>query len=462
MRNRFFTIILTSLILAAIGINLVHVYFFKSQRLNLIDRQINESAEMLLSSAEFKAAITSPAITEKAITNVLQGSRIGKVFVVKNLDNQIIYESFNVGLLNADLPIKPEWVTVETADEYVRIKNVMIKGQQTVILQVGLVLNQNFLNWEIVDARVVRYVSFIVLALFVAAVFLTLTLLAPLRHLNAHLNEATSNLMNMKNVQELPKDLLRYTDGSWSKADEFSNLLSTVQKLIDRINSNYKLTRSWTSQMAHELKTPLAIIKLEAEAISKGSLQRDQNAKDILEEVRLMTDIISQFLDWAELESTHGQKDLHAVRINSIIKNVGLRLEKMSPNRIQLKLQSDFSVIANPVHVDQLVANLMTNALKFSAPEKQVEVTVGLANGESFVTVKDYGEGLPKEVQERFGQPFNVGTSKEKSMIGNGLGLAWVATVAKLYQWKLDIKTDSSGTAITVYFPKEEISEEIG
>lgn len=440
--------------MAAVGINSVHIYFFKNQRLKLIDRQITESSTLLLDSAEFNTSVKKLTSVEDVITNVLQGARIGKVFVLKNLDNKIIYQSFNVGLLKADLPIQPEWVTVEANDEFVRIKNVKLPGKDHLVLQVGLVLNQNFLNWEIVDARVVGYVSFIVFALFVIAVFLTLVLLSPLRLLIAYLNEATSNLTNMKDVRELPKDLIRSSSGYWARADEFSSLLSTVQKLIDRINLNYKLTRSWTSQMAHELKTPLAIIKLETEAKRKENLLGDQYSKDILEEVKQMTEIISQFLDWAELESSQGQKDLHAIRIKSIVKNVALRLEKMSSMRLELNLSSDFSVFANPSHLDQLIANLITNAIKFSPATEKVEVILS----ENFLMIKDFGVGLPKKVMERLGQPFNVGTCEDKSASGNGLGLAWVSTVAKLYQWSFEIKSSNAGAVAIVYFPKEELS----
>lgn len=453
LRNRFFIIILTSLILAAVGINLVHIYFFKNQRLKLIDRQITESAALLLNSPEFNSSVVNVTLVEEAITNVLQGARIGKVFVLKNKDNQIIYQSFNVSLLKADLPIHTEWVTVEANDEFVRIKNVKLPSKDHLILQVGLVLNQNFLNWEIVDSRVVGYVTFIVVALFCIAVLLTLVLLSPLRLLISHLNEATSNLTNMKDVRKLPDDLISYSNGYWAKADEFSSLLSTVQKLIDRINLNYKLTRSWTSQMAHELKTPLAIIKLEVEAQKKINLIDEQYSHVILEEVKQMTEIISQFLDWAELESSQGQKDLHAIKIKTIVKNVVLRLEKMSPQRISLNLQSDFSVFANPIHLDQLIANLITNAIKFSPANKKIEVILT----DTQLIIKDSGIGLPKEVIERLGQPFNIGTNRNKTASGNGLGLAWVSTVTKLYQWSFKIKSDNSGTVAIIDFPKEEI-----
>lgn len=450
MRNRFFFIILSSLILSAVGINLIHIYFFKNQRLKLIDRQITESGRLLLASENFKNSIHTIASVDDAITASLQGARIGKVFVIRGQKAKIVYQSFNVGLLKADLPVEPDWVTVETEDEYVRINNKKLPGGYT--LQVGLVLNQNFLNWEIVDTRVIVYVSGIVLALFFLTALLTLVLLSPLRMLISHLREATSNLTNMKDVRALPGPLLAHANGYWAKADEFSDLLSTVQKLIDRINLNYKLTRSWTSQMAHELKTPLAIINLETEANLKSGVLQDQYAKDVLEEVRQMTEIIGQFLDWAELENSQGQKDLHAVRIKTLIKNVTSRLEKMSPGRLILKLDADFSVFANPIHLDQLIANLVMNALKFSPVTEKVEVILA----ENFLMVKDSGSGFPNEVLERLGQPFNVGTFEGRNVPGNGLGLAWVFTVVKLYTWSFDIRSSAHGTAVIVRFLQDE------
>ena len=450
MRNRFFFIILSSLILSAVGINLIHIYFFKNQRLKLIDRQITESAQLLLASEKFKKSIHIIDSVDDSITVALQGARIGKVFVIRDQNGKIAYQSFNVGLLKADLPVEPDWVTVETEDEYVRINNKKLPDGYT--LQVGLVLNQNFLNWEIVDTRVIVYVSGIVLALFILTALLTLVLLSPLRMLISHLREATSNLTNMKDVRALPGPLLAHANGYWSKADEFSDLLSTVQKLIDRINLNYKLTRSWTSQMAHELKTPLAIIKLETEANAKSGVLKGQYAKDVLEEVLQMTEIIGQFLDWAELENSQGQKDLHAVRIKTLIKNVTSRLEKMSPGRLILKMDADFSVFANPIHLDQLIANLIMNALKFSPVTEKVEVILA----ENFLMVKDSGSGFPTEVLERLGQPFNVGTFEGRNVPGNGLGLAWVSTVAKLYNWSFDIRSSAHGTVVIVRFLQDE------
>lgn len=435
--------------MAAIGINLVHANFFKSQRLKLIDRQIAESSNALLGSEEFRKSRKDPQTVEETISKVLKGTRIGKVFIIRDANSNILYQSFNVGLLQADLPIHPEWVTVETETEYVRVRNIPLSERTHQILQVGLVLDRNFIDWEIIDERVINYVSGIVVALFIASVLLTLILLAPLRLLIAHLKEATSNLVNLKDVKPLPIPLAKYTQSFWARSDEFSSLLSTVQRLIDRINLNYKMTRSWTFQMAHELKTPLAIIRAETESKQKMNLLPHPYAQDVIKEIQQMSEIISQFLEWAELENSQIQKDLHALRMKSVVRTVASRLDKISPGRIQLNLASDFPVFANPVHLDLLISNLLSNALKFSPVSKMVDVILS----PNQLVIRDQGRGIPLEVQQRIGVPFNIGDHDDRSLVGNGLGLAWVFTVAKLYQWKFQIQSDSSGTEARVCFP---------
>lgn len=426
--------------------------FFKSQRLKLIDSQITESSNILLQSSEFKSAVQQSGAIEDAISKELMGARIGKVFIIRDSKSNIVYQSFNVGLLQAEIPVTPEWVAFETENEYVRVRNIQIPGKNSRILQVGLVLDRNFLNWEIIDNRVINYVSGIVISLFLASVFLTLILLSPLRLLISHLKDATSNLVNMRDVRPLPKRLLHYTHGFWARSDEFSSLLDAVQKLIDRINLNYKLTRSWTLQMAHELKTPLAIIRAETDSKMKSNLLPATYSQDVLKEVKQMTEIITQFLEWAELENSQVQKDLHALRIKSVVKSVATRLDKISPNRIRLVLNTDFAVFANPVHLDQFITNLVSNALKFSANSQPVDLVLS----EQTLEIKDNGPGLPTEVAERLGEPFNVGSSVGTEETGNGLGLAWVLTVAKLYQWQFEISSRSSGTTAIIKFPKED------
>ncbi|NJL24400.1 MAG: HAMP domain-containing histidine kinase [Calothrix sp. SM1_5_4] len=455
MRNRFFFIILSTLVISAVGINLVHAYFFRNQRLNLIDRQIAESSRALLESSEFARAVVHPGAVDEAITRALQGARIGKVFVLRDYNSKIVYESFNVGLLNLAIPTSPEWVAVETEEQYVRVRNVTVPGNEAVVLQVGLVLDRNFLNWKIIDRRVVYYVSGIVLSLFLASALLTVVLLSPLRLLISHLRRTSTGLANMKDVQPLPSALIRYMRGFWAQSDEFADLLSAIQKLIDRINLNHKLTRSWTLQMAHELKTPLAIIRAETEESRNSAALPEKYAEDVLSEVDHMSETISQFLDWAELENLQEERNLHALRIRSVVESVVSRLDRISSGRIRTRLENDFQVFANPIHLEQLIANLLTNALKFSPSSEVVDVELSARR----LAVRDRGDGLPLKVRERLGVPFNIGPKGDGTeSVGNGLGLAWVVTVSRLYGWRFSVHDAKPGTEALVDFPKEEIS----
>ena len=447
MRNRFFFIILTALVLAAVGINLVHVYFFKSQRLNLIDQQIRESSDLLLTSSEFENSLKQPQSLEDQITKILGGSRIGKVFLFRDPSGKILYQSGNLNSLQVEFPTNPEWVTVEVGNQFVRLRNIHFKNVTASVLQVGLVMDRNFINWEILDARVARYIAGIVIALFAASAFVTFLLLSPLRLLISHLARTTTELGNLRDVEPLPGVLTKYTAGFLAKSDEFSDLINAIKKLIDRINLNHKLTRAWTLQMAHELKTPLAVVTALAESNLKTGKIPEQLAKDIATEVMQMSTMINDFLDWAELENSQPQKDLHSLKVGKAAQKIATRVENIEPGRIHLQVRAECSVFANPAHLDQLVTNLVTNALKYSG-ERPIEIL--LVN--RTLLVRDQGPGIPKEVLERLGEPFNVGSSENGKPVGNGLGLAWVTTVAKLYGWKVELKPTANGTEATVFF----------
>lgn len=431
--------------------NWIAIYFFKNQRLELIDEQIDRGTRILSESGKFKEAASTLKGLETVISEVMGSERIGKVFLIRDRGDRILFQSGNMDLLQTELPTSPQWVTIQAKDQYVRIFNTPLSSSR--LLQVGLVLDHNFVNWSIVNTETVVFITALVIVLFVIAVLLTIVLLSPIRLLNSHLVRATSDLSNLKDVNPLPSTLLRFTEGFWSRSDEFASLIATVERLISRINLNYKLTRSWTLQMAHELKTPLAIVRAETEAERKGGKVPERFAGVLLSEVDWMSETITQFLTWAELENSRPQKTLHVLKVGSVVASVRERLETICKQRIKVDVRGDVSVAASPGHLDQLVTNLLSNACKF-APDDS-EITVSVANRR--LTVRDRGPGIPPEVLERFGEPFNVGSGKSaRRMKGNGLGLAWVKTVSKLYGWRLTIESSSTGTEIGVEFPEIE------
>ena len=451
MRNRFFFIIFATLIFSGISFSWIHAHFFETQRIKLIDRHLAEASEALMRAPDFQASLKSRRGVREALGTALSGARIGKIFVIRDDGGKVIYQSEGVNLLKLEFQNLDEWSGVESENEYVRVHTVPITDFPGYILQIGSVMDRNFLNWQIVDDRVINYMLGFTITIFLASAVLTLVLLDPQRLLIRHLRDQTTNLISMKPVQPLPANLTRYTRNFWSKSDEFSVLILTMQRLIDRINLNYKLTRSWTFQMAHELKTPLAILRAETEDMRAHRRLNEDDAKAIFQEIDQMSGQISQFLEWAELENSQAPTNLHSMRMRQVVENVAGRFATVGQGRLKVKLSSDFPVLANPHHLEQVISNLVTNALKFSPAGSAVEIDVT----DHTLKVIDQGKGLPQEVRERFGQPFNVGSDDSRGPVGSGLGLAWVNTVSGIYEWGFNMEHGARGTEASVTFPRQ-------
>ncbi len=467
MRLRFFSIILTALTLLTAGIIVVQALFFRSQRMTLLDAEIRDSATILVNSELSSLKRANFTRVDRIISHELGESRIGKFFIVRDSKDQVIFAAADQDLLKMAIPRTPQWVTIPTAHHILRVLNLDLPALPDRTLQVGSIVDADFFNWVIANRRMNLYIAEIFAVVLIASMLLTQVLLSPLRALSRHLSEATRDLKNLKDVSELPPYLAEYPRQFWSRTDDFSNLLETIQRLIERINTNYRLTRTWTFQMAHELKTPLTIIRSEIEALATANKIPQDSAFAMTNEVDEIASTVTHFLDWADLENSGVQKDIHAVRVGKMVRDTGKRLGRIYPDRLQIQILGDALVLANPMHVDQVINNLIINAMEYSPAEMSVHVTVT----DRSLTIRDRGAGIPAEVLILLGQPFNIGRSGvRRKRKGTGLGLAWVNTVSRMYDWNLKIESSAApgsfsdnklslltGTEIRVDFPLIEI-----
>lgn len=441
MKNRFFLINLAIIVSVATVFSLIHDHFFKEQRLSLIDNQIEETKAKLLASKLFSEALRGqPTKLEDVITEVLKEERIGKIFILRRQDGSVVYQSFNVDLLSIQIPKVLDWVSLRTEKSFLRIGTLDLPATDGLYMQVGVSLDPNFVDWEIVDGKFIAYNFLAIILLFFIAVLLTHVLMSPLRTLINYLSNAKHSVRGDKLIAPLPQNDVSFL---WGVNDEFLQLYNSIQKLVDRINHNHRRTRSWTAQMAHELKTPLAILRGEVEE----SVVDHEAKESMLKELDWLSQTISHFLDWAELENSHMIRDLHATKMSSISNNIAGRMNKVLSRPIQVECVNDFSVISNPIHLEQLISNLLGNAVKHSPEGSLQKIRIE----SDFISIQDTGPGIPKEVLQSMGTPFNVGRGNRNKK-GTGLGLAWVQSLAGLYGWKVSFHTSQIGTKVDVHF----------
>lgn len=229
------------------------------------------------------------------------------------------------------------------------------------------------------------------------------------------------------------------------------------------------LRREFSANVSHELKTPLQVISGYAELLSQGDVPHDM-AKDfariILSESDGMKALINDVLVLSRLDDPVMENaGKEAVELLELAHEVTVRFAPLAEKRsVQLRcLGSTVVVNGNRGLLDQLISNLVSNAINYSDPGGDVVLSVGkmLAtpgsdlSGQAFVKVKDTGCGIPVGEQEKiFERFYRVDKSRSKDNGGTGLGLAIAKHAAAFHGATITVDSEPGrGSVFTVKIP---------
>ncbi len=455
LRSRIFITIFGVVLVVTIASIYIHSLFLRQERLRFIDQQVRETATALVDSELGDLRKINFDQAERIISQELGETRVGKFFVIRNERGDVLYQSSaTLKLLIPNIPKSPQWVDIYTKGKFLRVLNLKLPSINDRTLQVGLVVDQNILSPDYISKRSLLLLACVLVLGFLASLILTSLVLKPMGRLERFIWEIADQSKSQPQIPNVPANLLE--NANKKSRDEFERTVAGLNLLIDKVNRNYRLSRLWAYQMAHELKTPLAILTLEIEKVHRrneaSSLGLESNIDSATSETSRIAETISSFLNWAELENSNQQRHLFINKLATVTKSLANRLEVAYGKRLILNLQADPTVVANPHHLEQLITNLVTNALHYS--EASTPVTIQIVD--RTLTVTDEGKGIAKDVLERLGEPFNRGDLGSQPRKGNGLGLAWVKSICRLYDWSLGIESHATGTKIQVTFPPED------
>jgi len=189
--------------------------------------------------------------------------------------------------------------------------------------------------------------------------------------------------------------------------------------------------RDFVSNISHELRTPLASLKALVDTLRDGALEDPPAAQRFLDrmevEVDALTQMVQELLELSRIESGQVPLQLQAV---SIAEAVNIPAERLRPQaeraglRLDVTLPADLPpVLADAERIQQVVTNLVHNAIKFTPPGGRVTVTAQAAGAEVIVTVQDTGVGIPAEDLPRIFERFYK-ADRARAGAGTGLGLA--------------------------------------
>jgi hypothetical protein len=147
LRARFFRIIFLVVILVAFASMAIHGWLVREERLALIDQQVRDTASALLDSELMDLRLVQIEEVEDILTEELGETRIGKFFVIRDGNGQVVYESASAKVLPLlEVPQDPQWITIQEKGQYIRALNLRLPRIQNRSMQVGVVLDSNLLS----------------------------------------------------------------------------------------------------------------------------------------------------------------------------------------------------------------------------------------------------------------------------------------------------------------------------
>lgn len=448
MRRRFLLTIFVAMLIAASAVSVVQHVFFGRERTRLIDEQVDIVVSSLLSMDLNEAELDEMG---EVVAEALESDPHTILVTVYGPAGTIQYRNPNAVLIFGEdvVPSRAARGTVEKGQHAVRLVNLkMNPGPRT--LQVGLLLDRGQIQWTSSNHFFVLYAVSIFAVVVILTFSLTYLLMRPMTTLASYLQSMGASLGAGAEPEALPASLTRALNRHKHK-DEFARLVSASRELGQRLAGTFRLNRASASQMAHEFKTPLTILRNTLESIEMkiNAGKADEVApllREASEELLHLDGVMTAFLEWSGAEHSLPDDVIHAVKLRSLLEKITARLEKVYGPRVHVGGDSEVTVFGRRDHVEQAISNLIDNALKYSPTGSAVDVTV---KGGA-LEVSNVGTGLPASVVERLGMPFNLGPNAARR--STGLGLAWVVTIAKLYGWNFTQAHRGERTVVTLNF----------
>lgn len=249
--------------------------------------------------------------------------------------------------------------------------------------------------------------------------------------------------------------------------DEMGYLAATLGYMAKEIEDSGEGQRKLVSNISHDFRSPLTSIKGYLEAIEDGTIPPELQGKYIrivLDETDRLTKLSQNLLTLNTTESQNKSNLLNntAFDINHIIRKVSASFEGICMKR-DIRFELIFSDVSLMVYADQekiqqVLYNLVDNAIKFSNPKGVITIETTTRHGKAFISVKDEGIGIAKEdLNKIWNRFYKSDSSRGKDKKGTGLGLAITKDIINAHNESIDvISTPGVGTKFTFRLPLAE------
>jgi two-component system, OmpR family, sensor histidine kinase ResE len=226
-----------------------------------------------------------------------------------------------------------------------------------------------------------------------------------------------------------------------------------------------KLRIDFIANVSHELRTPIAMLQGYSEAILDDIASSEEEKKEIgkviYEESLRMGRLVNELLDIARMEAGHISLNYEQVDIDPFVERVIRKFQGLAKDKSISLVIDKPSIIglfnADPDRLEQVLTNLIDNAIRHTDEGGQVTLHISAKEGGILINVQDTGSGIPEEdlpfVFERF---YKADKARTRGKSGTGLGLAIVKNIVDAHQGEISVHSRlNEGTTFTVFLPRK-------
>ena len=240
---------------------------------------------------------------------------------------------------------------------------------------------------------------------------------------------------------------------------EIDELSDSLNYSKDVLKKNDELRRELMANVSHDLKTPLTMIKAYAEKVRdisyKDDVKREKDLSVIMEEVDRLNILVNDILNLSKLENNIDELNIEELNLSNLVDTIIERFKIFSVTQdchFIKHYKKDIKVSADKQKLEQVIYNLIGNAINYSDEDKNVYITMFERKNEVRVFITDTGPGIKEEkIKDIWNKYYKIDKKYKRNVVGTGLGLSIVKHIFDLHNYKYGvISKEDIGT--TFYF----------
>lgn len=270
-------------------------------------------------------------------------------------------------------------------------------------------------------------------------------------------------------IEEIARTANQITDKDLSSRvkgkhldSEIEYVVASFNDMIARLEKSFKHINEFSSQVAHELKTPLAIIRGEAELALNQDRSKEEYKRTLrinLEETNRMRKTVEDLLLLTRLDYQPGVFKFQSFDFVEFFQEIGEQVQLLAAEKeLEVKAsipKAKVMVQADKLHLRRMLFNIVDNALKFTVPPGLIKLEVSHKKKDILITISDNGVGIPEEeLPKIFQQFYHVDRTGRNEGACTGLGLSIVQSIVRMHKGTIRVTSKvNHGTSFHIVLP---------